>query len=119
MIDRTIESMTEVEEESLFNAPSSDETLSKKISKKKSWFVCTVLVLVISATAVGLVIHFARTSKTSKSEPDVKNAVLVLSTYSSSNLPMVIQLPNSVVPMVHWSNGIGLNGIGLNGESVL
>ena len=118
MTDRTIESMTEVEEESLFNAPSSDETLSKKISKKKSWFICTVLVLVISATAVGLVIHFARTSKTSKSEPDVKNAVLVLSTYSSRNVPMVIELPNTVGPMIQWSNGIGLNGIGLNGESV-
>ena len=90
------------------NAQSIDENLSKNLSKKKFCFICSILVLVIGGTAVGLVIHFTTAPAANTIEPVVKDAVLTLSTYSSNNVPMVIKL----------TSGIGLNGIGSNGESV-
>ena len=84
------------------------ENLSENISKKKFCLICSILVLVIGGTAVGLLIHFTTAPAANTIEPVVKDAVLALSTYSSNNVPMVIKL----------TSGIGLNGIWSNGESV-
>ena len=90
------------------NAQSIDENLSENISKKQFCLICSILVLVIGGTAVGLVIHFTTAPAADTIEPVVKDAVLALSTYSSNNVPMVIKL----------TSGFGLNGIWSNGESV-
>ena len=90
------------------NAQSIAENLSENIPKKKFCLICSILVLVIGGTAVGLVIHFTTAPAANEIEPVVKDAVLALSTYSSNNVPMVIKL----------TSGIGLNGIWSNGESV-
>ena len=51
------------------------------------------LVLVAAAIVTGLFIHFKKTRElttTHKDDPDVEEAVLMLSTSESSNVPMVI-----------------------------
>ena len=63
-----------------------DETFFQRILKRKWWLLCMILVLVTVGTVVGLSIHFIEPTK----ELGLKEAVLILSTRESSNVPMVI-----------------------------
>ena len=87
-----------------------DETFFQRILKRKWWLICMILVLVIVGTVVGLSIHFIepimtepvmtepittdpiRTESTTTKELGLKEAVLILSTKESSNVPMVLTL---------------------------
>ena len=102
------------------NNRSIDETLFQKLLKIKWWLICMILVLVIVGTVVGLSIHFIKPittepittepittepimtepittepitiEPTTRKGPALKEAVLILSTYKGSNVPMVITL---------------------------
>ena len=65
------------------NDRSIDETFFQKLVKRKWWLLCMILVLVTVGTVAGLSIHLI--------EPITRNeAVVILSTRMSSNVPMVI-----------------------------
>ena len=95
------------------NGRSIDETLFQKLLKSKWWLLCMILVLVIVGTVVGLSIHFIEPitvepittepitidsirsiEQISRIEPitiePITTAVLILSTWKSNNVPMVI-----------------------------
>ena len=70
------------------NDRSIDETFFQKLLKRKWWLLCMILVVVIVGTVVGLSIHFIE--PTTRKGSALKEAVLILSTFESSNIPMVI-----------------------------
>ena len=59
------------------------DAILKDKAKRKWWLLLLVALLIISAFVIGLSIYFTKKS-------EVKKAVLVLSTYRPSNLPLVI-----------------------------
>ena len=84
-----------------------DTTIPKRNGNKKWLLLFLIASLIIGGTVVGLSIHFtkmpitsarnAQTTSTTTNKPAVKDHVLMLNTYKSSNVPMVIGLDGESV----------------------
>ena len=64
----------------------------RKISKEKWMGIITLLFFLVAGLAASLAIHFRRSSTTSTTSSSAPKAVLMISTYSAKNVPVVISL---------------------------